>query len=223
MSEDNKVTDNQDAEQKAHVLKIGEKEFDISTPEGLLQAQTWGEALSHAIGKQGNELGTLRKFKAERVTAADTEEMLRKVGELREEGRHVEADKLILAHAEERELAVNQKLQNEKANEELWSEYFEARKDLTKLYSKKDLKLLAKNQLDLESVDDPYKALDSLFADKLEKARSLPGSSSSGTPKVQSAAGGRPRSVPAPQPEEGGSEAVDFGDILDGASAYKRK
>lgn len=223
MSEDKKVTDNQDVGQEPTVLKIGEKEFDLTTKEGLLQAQAWGEALSYRVGQQGNELGTLRKFKSERVEAADTEAMLKRVGELRDEGQHAEADKLILAHARERELAVDNKLKNERSNEELWSEYFAARSELTELYSKKDLKLLAKSQVDLEKVEDPFKALDGLFADKLEKVKSLRKPSDTGTPKVQSAAGGRPRSVPVPQSEDGDSDAVDFGDILDDASAYKRK
>lgn len=222
--ENKEVSENQEPSVEPKVLKVGEKEFDISTPEGLIQAQTWAEALTYRVGAQGNELGSLRKFRKQMEPTEDESKLLSEVAKLREDDKHAEADELILSFTRKQQMVLEQKRQVEEYNNKIWNEYFKSRPDLLEKYDEGYIKWKAEKNLDLAEVDDPYKAIDGLFGPKADSsAPQVTKTKEDSTPVIPGAMGGRAAPSRSPQPKEDTQDAVDFNDLFDELSVYKSK
>jgi hypothetical protein len=202
------------------------KQFDISTEKGILQVQAWGEAVSSLIGKQGNELGSLRKFKAEMAPATSEADLLSKVSELRESGEHNKADELMVAFTRRSQTETQKALSTARENEKTWREYFRSRKDLLDFYDEDEIRTLSESRLDLASVDNPFEVLDSYWKPKLSRAKSFSDSTKVETQQtvVQSTGGTETPSVDTVQVDEENAKAQDtFESILDEINVYKQK
>jgi hypothetical protein len=157
------------------VFKVHGREFDISTDEGFKQAQTWSEAMSTLVGKQGNELGSLReevaplrRYNLKKVTP-DKIGLLSKVESLRSEGNHFEADKLLASYVEQTELATEATLERER----LWNDYKASNpevfavlpEDMAKSY------VFANYSDKIEGSDDPMGIIDRVLKPKASKLK----------------------------------------------------
>jgi hypothetical protein len=152
------------------ILKIHGKEFDISTSEGFIHAKAWGEAISSLVGRQGQEIGSLRKFVTERKPSKDESELLSKVKELRSLGEHDQADTLLFDHAKSIRTQADAKLEKERANDRTWEAYFDTRADVVKLFGKETVRKVSENALEIYESDDPFKLLDQFWTPKLPQA-----------------------------------------------------
>jgi hypothetical protein len=157
------------------ILKVYDREFDISTPDGFIQAQTWAEAMSTFVGKQSNEVGSLRKFKAERELPPSAGDFLAKVTELREMGDHRKADEMILNHARDQEVFATERLKAERDNDRLWDEYFTTRPDLTRFFPKETIRAVSESRLGIYDRDDPFSFLDTYWKPKTQTTGAVTG------------------------------------------------
>jgi len=196
-------------------LKIAGKEFDISTSEGLIHAQAWGDAIAHLVGKQGNELGDLRKFRAEMKPTEDESALLAKADELRSQGDHRRADELLLGFAKQAKLEAARKLDMEKENARTWNAYFKSRPELTELFDEDTIRSVSETKLDIYDAKDPFAVLDQFWLPKAPKK------AKEEKPPV-TLSGGQARPV-APEKKVEEAKPVDFEALLDARSLYKSR
>jgi hypothetical protein len=151
------------------LLKVYGREFDISDERGLLQAQTWSEAMSTLVGRQSTEIGELRKFKTDRDQVPKSyDELLKKASELRDEGNHRDADRLLLNFAQEREVSANKKLGLERENDRTWEAYFDSRPEVAKLFGKDKVRQVSEVSLGIYDASNPFQVLDDYWKPKTE-------------------------------------------------------
>lgn len=120
------------ASQQPDLFQIAGKEFDLSTDQGKKDAQLWAEAFSTAIGKQGQELGELRKeveplrrFGVKKATP-DKMSLLRKVEQLAGEGEHQEAYKALFEYTDQ----LQARSEYEREKDKFWGSYVQSRPDI---------------------------------------------------------------------------------------------
>lgn len=223
-SEEQKSTSS-DAGTKAEprILKVHGKEFDVSTEVGFIQAQTWAEALATTVGKQGKELGDLRSFKAERAPSESEKEIRVKAKQKAAEGDLESALDLLLDYSKETELKLKRQNQVDKANSELWEEYFVDRTDLVKQLGRDRIKKIAEASLDLYKQDqDVFKTLDEFFMPLARKE--TPKQTDDKAPKTLSGSpSGTASSAAKTGTEKDSKKEESFEDILDSRSFNRKK
>jgi hypothetical protein len=206
------VTTEAEATPEPKILKIHGKEFDISTDDGLKQAQYWGEAVSTLAGRQSNEIGELRRevepLRKYNLTRPDFDEIeiTQKVEKLRAEGEHVEADRLMF------ELYRQTKLDTEVQREEdrLWSDYRASRPELFQRLPEDMARDYVFNnyRVELRGEADPFSLLDRIL--KPKASRIEPSQQSSSEPAATLGAGASaPSTTPAPEAESAATEEGD--------------
>jgi hypothetical protein len=153
--------------EKSKMLKVHGKEFDVSTDLGLLQAQAWAEAISSVVGRQGQELGDLRRTAKQFVSETPREDeslVAKKAKEKVAQGDVEGALDEVLSHARAIEARASKKLDVERANNALWDEYFQDRPALTSRIGKEKVKKIAEASVNLYDVSkDVFKSLDDFF------------------------------------------------------------
>lgn len=184
------------------LVKVHGKEFDVSTPEGRLQLQTWGEAVSTLVGKQGSELGSLRKFAAERKPTATEAELLAQARKRAEEGDVGGALETVFSYAKETESKYRRQQEIDRHNNETWDAYFESRPDLTQVFSRQTIRKISEAELPLtdEGVADPFAVLDQYWLTKLPKVAAPVEKPKTRDIPPQTLSGGAPASSPASKP-----------------------
>jgi hypothetical protein len=197
------------------IIKTAGKEFDISTPEGIQQLESWGNEVSTVVGRQGNELGALRHFKEMRTPTEDEQALIAKVASLREDGDHRKADELLFSYAKQTEISARRALEAERANERTWKTYFKSRPELLEIFDEETVRDISEAKLDIYKTDDPYKVLDSYWLSKVQKPKEK--SREEKAPATLS--GSQPRSV-ATEVRKEEPKALSFLDILDTHSVY---
>jgi hypothetical protein len=151
------------------LLKVYGREFDVSTEQGMLQAQTWSEAMSTLVGKQSTEIGALRKFKSERDQVPKSyEEVLEKASELRDSGEHKAADRLMLNFTQEQKVAADRKLALERENDRTWETYFDSRPEVVKLFGKDKVRTVSEKALGILDDENPFKTLDDYWRPRVD-------------------------------------------------------
>lgn len=155
---------------EARIVNIHGKEFDLSTPEGLMQAQAVYDVMSSVIGRQGNELGQLRKFVKEGASPAKSD--LYKAAKAKASEGDVEgAIETVLSFAEETQRKADKKLEVERENSKAWDAYLDSRKALADVFGKSAIREVSETVLKdrLYDADDPFKLLDEYWLPKVSK------------------------------------------------------
>lgn len=203
------------------LLKIHGKEFDVSTSEGMIHAQAWGEAISSLVGRQANEVGTLRKFASERKPSKTEAELIAAAKQKAAEGDVEGAIEQMFGYAKETETKATERLRIERENNETWDSYFETRPELTKQFGKKMVRKVSESVLDLFQQDqDAFQALDDFWKPKVTVAPVAPVAEEK--PKSRDVppatlSGGTPRPVKRTEVEAPKATST-IDDILAGAS-----
>lgn len=210
-------------EPKAKLLKVHGKEFDVSTDLGLLQAQAWAEAISSVVGRQGQELGDLRKrtFSNDSKSSSDSE-VAKKAKDRAANGDIEGAIDEVLSFARETEAKASRKLDIERKNNALWDEYFTGREDLAKKLGKDKVRKIAEATLDLYNPEqDVFQVMDDFFMPLVKSETPTPiKSESEKKPPLTVSGKAKPSPVaPAKSPD---ASKVSFEDVL-GARTLSRK
>lgn len=150
------------AEEKQKTIEFGGKVFD-DTPEGREQLAAYGASLTELVGRQSNEVGKLRKY----APSKDEEALLTKVAELRENGEHLQADRLIVSFTKKKELDIFDRLAVERQNDRTWQNYFKSRPELTKLFDEDTIRTVSETKLDVYNSDNSFKVLDDFWLSKV--------------------------------------------------------
>lgn len=216
-------------ETKSKMLKVHGKEFDVSTDLGLMQAQAWAEAISSVVGRQGQELGDLRKQAKQFVSEtpkSDDSEVAKKAKEKVSQGDVEGALEEVLSFARTTEARAAKKLEVERANNELWDEYFQDRPVLTKKLGREKVKKIASASIDLyDGSKDVFKSLDEFFLPLVGSFEEKPVLETVSKPKAEKppvALSGRSAPISAPLDIASDKKALSVTDILD-TRALKRK
>jgi hypothetical protein len=168
--------DNTEQEQKPEIVKILNREFDVSTPEGKAQLQGFTEALAVSAGKNAQEKDEFQKkyeslsqqysFKSESV---DFQEAKQKVAQMREEGVSEEQiDNYWLTFSQLSAKAAS------KGNDYdvFWAEYKGKRPELFASLTKMEQDMYKKHIQEtylnqLQTAENPLVFMDQLFEDKV--------------------------------------------------------
>ena len=200
-------------------LKIHGKEFDVSTPEGLLHAQAWGEAVSSLVGRQGQELGSLRQFAKANAPTKDEQELLKEAKRLAGDGDTDSAFDLMFRYTKEVSNENARKLAMERQNAEAWDNYFETRPELTKVFGKKVIRKVSEAEFDLANYEgDAFAMLDQFWMTKIPTPAEKP--SKIEKPPVTLSGGATRRSKEAPKEEPKKVPTIE--ELLDARSDRRR-
>lgn len=202
------------------IVEIHGKKFDISTPEGLLQAQAVYDVMTTIIGRQGNELGGLRKFVKEVSPQAEEVDVIKAAKAKASEGDFDSAVDAIFAYSKAEKAKLENKLKAEKHNSKTWDAYLDSRKDLVDVFGRSSVReiseaLAEKGSLELYDADDPFKVLDSYWLPKVK--RDKPPEVVSDTPPV-TLSGGAPQTHVASgssKQEDKGGDDLSLDSLLD--------
>ena len=216
------------AKVEQRILRIGKKEFDVSTPEGLLHAQAWAEATSSLIGTQGQEVGDLRKETAKLRRVAqevelleDDRKLLTEVAGLRENGEHLKADELLVKHSKRTSMKARAGLEAERDNDKTWRQYVSSRKELLKYFDEDEVRAISERKFGeaLYDTTEAFSLLDTYWKPKLTALKAeTKGEELEDGVTVQTgrgASGGGGDAEPDERPK------VDLNSILDANSIYK--
>lgn len=205
-------------------VELAGKKFDISTKEGLIQAQTWAEAMSTMVGRQGQELGTLRKFKTEMAPTESQEKLLGEIQNLRDNGEHGRADELLLAYTRKAQSAAKQELQVEKEKDRFLRSYLKEHKDILDIYDEDDFRTLTESMFDFRS-GVSFEDLNSYWLPKVKNKKSFMQAEPVETPQttVQSQGGRAPADGPSKEETKTAPKVPSVYDVLDEFDPYKRR
>lgn len=207
------------------LLKVAGKEFDISTPEGKMHAEAWGDAIAGLVGRQGNEVGELRKFKSEHAPTDDETKLLTTVAELREQGEHAQADKLLFGFVKETSTKAQRRLEAERANDKTWQAYLKDRPELAERFDVDIIRKVSETSLGetLYKAEDPFAALDALW--KVQPKAPQKANESDKPPVVLPGGAGSATRTPAAKlqtpPQDDGAVLEDLNSFLDSLGKTK--
>lgn len=199
-------------------VEFGGKFFELST-EGRKQLTEYGNTVTSLIGKLGNEVGKLRKFEP----TASEEELLTKVSQLRDEGSHVDADRLIVGFTKLKENEILQRVSIESQNELTWKEYFKSRPELTELFDEDVIKNVSESKLNVYASDNVFKSLDEYWLPKvarLNQSVSAKKPEKIEKPPVTLSGGAGRQSAPAKSVPETPAKPESFAEMLKSRSIY---
>lgn len=206
------------------IVKIAGKEFDLSTELGRIQAQAWGEAFSAALGRQGNELGELRKFKSQMAPTKDEAELLAKAQQLREEGDHRSADQLLFGYAKQVQADAQRKLELERENDRTWKAYFKQRPELTATFDEETIRTVSETRLGIYDSQDPFSVLDGFWLPKVpQKPQATATRSTAPSDKPLMSPKGSAPKAPQAKPKQEAPKAPSWEEVLDAHSVYAIK
>jgi len=200
------------------MLKVHGKEFDISNEQGLIHAQAWAEAMSSLVGRQGQELGQLRKFAGDRQPTKDEQQLIQRAKQLESEGDTSSAIDLMFQYAKETEVEVKRQLQRERQNSETWDAYFESRPELLKMFNKQTIRKVSETSFDLPNEEDPFSKLDAFWMPKVAGQTTEKPRSQDKPPQTLSG-GSTPKSAPRNPAKDTKTPSLD--ELLDARSDSK--
>lgn len=217
---ENKIQTQPDAgKPNPYEFEFGNKKFDLSSDTGRAHLRGWMDAITSTVGRQGNEMGKMRKFVQDMQPTADEETMLSQVGALRADGDHEKADALLLGWTKKQVAGVKDVAKKVRANDDSWEAYFAERKELLDLFPKDVIRKVSETVLeDIYTASDPFAVLDGFWSSKVRAAKTPEPAKS---PMLQSGSQSRPEKAEGTSPEEPKGKSVE--EILDHFSAVKPK
>lgn len=214
----------QEAGSTAKMVTVHGKTFDVNDPIQEAQLRTWDEAHAKMVGRQTNELGTLRKFYKERQPSKDEAELVRTAKQRAAEGDLDNAIDMIFGHAKDAISRSEARLQAETQNSELWEEYFAERPELAKKLGRQKIKQVSSSALPIyEEGVNAFEVLDNYWLPLLptEKSATAKPSAPAKTPATLTGKSPKPQASKAPSNESAKPSSID--DIFSSHSVYARK
>lgn len=154
---------------------VGGRKFDLKTAEGRAGLKAFQDALSFTAGKLSNEVGSLRKAQAPfqklglKVETTDEAQLAVTAKKLVEEGKLEDAFGLMFSELQNS----RRKLEQERQENQFWSEYTKLRSDLFSVFPEDVAKtyVFANYREKLYEVEDPYALVDSILEPKVSRLK----------------------------------------------------
>ena len=206
-----------------NIVRVHGKEFDVNDPTQKAQLSTWDEAHAKLVGRQTNELGSLRQFYKERQPSKDEASLLATAKAKAAEGDLDSAFDMIFSQAKESISQADKRNAAERQNSELWEEYFSERPELAKKLGRQRIKQVSATLDIFNENQDAFTALDAYWMPLLpsEKPAATKVADTEKPPVTLSGSGKKPSTTTAAKTSDKPQASID--DILGQHSVYFRK